>query len=145
MQMDDLNRARLSSTRLLPRWTRFARRSFRKPSLRCGQSSARCLLNSFRGQADLCLTEPDSPLTTGIRSCGAAAETAKLALALGANRPNRHCPALRYSASQAAVCILDEIDAALDEANSTASRADAEFSETTQLLTITHRQATMGR
>jgi chromosome segregation protein len=41
-------------------------------------------------------------------------------------------------------CVLDEIDAALDEINLRRfTKLMQEFSETTQLLTITHRQATM--
>ncbi|MCS1351360.1 chromosome segregation protein SMC [Mechercharimyces sp. CAU 1602] len=100
------------------------------------------------GRADLVLTEPENLLTTGIEIMAQppGKKLQNLALLSGGER------ALTAIALLFAVlcikpvpfCVLDEVDAALDEANLTRfTRYLKEFSQETQFIIITHRKRTM--
>ena len=94
------------------------------------------------------MTEPDSPLTTGIEVVAQppGKKLQNLLLLSGGERALTAI-ALLFAIRRVKptpFCVLDEIDAALDEINLRRfPKLMQEYSETTQLLTITHRQATM--
>lgn len=100
------------------------------------------------GQADLFLTDPDSPLTTGIEVVAQppGKKLQNLLLLSGGERALTAI-ALLFAIRRikpTPFCILDEIDAALDEGNlHRFANLMRQFAQTTQVLTITHRQATM--
>ncbi|MGI6126032.1 MAG: chromosome segregation protein SMC [Planifilum sp.] len=100
------------------------------------------------GRADLYLTEPENPLETGIDIVAQppGKRLQHLSLLSGGER------ALAAIALLFAVlrvkpvpfCVLDEVDAALDEANlARFVRYLREFSRNTQFIVITHRKQTM--
>ena len=100
------------------------------------------------GKADLVLTDPDSLLTTGIEVMAQppGKKLQNLLLLSGGERALTAI-ALLFAIRKVKptpFCILDEIDAALDETNlHRFAQMMKEFSRTTQMLTITHRQGTM--
>lgn len=100
------------------------------------------------GKADLVLTEPDDLLETGIDIIAQppGKKPQNLLLLSGGERALTAI-ALLFSIRRVKptpFCILDEIDAALDDANlHRFSQLMAEFSASTQFLVITHRQGTM--
>jgi chromosome segregation protein len=100
------------------------------------------------GNADLILTEPDNVSQTGVeivaRPPGKRAQT--LALLSGGER-SLTAVALIFSlleVSPPPFCILDEVDAMLDEANVARFRsALTKLSEGTQFIVITHNRGTI--
>ncbi|SDW00948.1 condensin subunit Smc [Marininema mesophilum] len=100
------------------------------------------------GQADLRLTEPDNLLETGIEITAQppGKKPQNLALLSGGERALAAIAllfaVLRYK--PVPFCVLDEVDAALDEANlSRFTSYLREFSQKTQFIIITHRKRTM--
>jgi chromosome segregation protein len=100
------------------------------------------------GEADLTLTEPDDLLNTGVeimaRPPGKRAQ--RLALLSGGERALT-AVALLFSLlhiSPTPFCVLDEVDAMLDEANVGRFRAKLEdLAQGTQFIIITHNRATV--
>ncbi len=102
------------------------------------------------GQAELKLTDPNEPLSCGIEVI-AQPPGKKLQLLSLLSGGERALTAIAILFAMLTVkptpfCILDEIEAALDEAN-IGYFADylAEFAKTTQFVVITHRKGTMER
>ncbi|PTM59090.1 chromosome segregation protein SMC [Desmospora activa] len=100
------------------------------------------------GRADLRLTEPDNLLETGIEITAQppGKKPQNLGLLSGGERALAAIAllfaVLRYK--PVPFCVLDEVDAALDEANlSRFTRYLREFSQKTQFIIITHRKRTM--
>ena len=100
------------------------------------------------GRADLRLTEPDNLLETGIEIIAQppGKKPQNLGLLSGGERALAAIAllfaVLRYK--PVPFCVLDEVDAALDEANlSRFTRYLREFSQKTQFIIITHRKRTM--
>ncbi|MDR6227282.1 chromosome segregation protein SMC [Desmospora profundinema] len=100
------------------------------------------------GRADLSLTEPDNLLETGIEITAQppGKKPQNLGLLSGGERALAAIAllfaVLRYK--PVPFCVLDEVDAALDEANlSRFTRYLREFSQKTQFILITHRKRTM--
>ncbi|PTX61260.1 condensin subunit Smc [Melghirimyces profundicolus] len=100
------------------------------------------------GRADLQLTEPDNLLETGIEITAQppGKKPQSLGLLSGGERALAAIAllfaVLRYK--PVPFCVLDEVDAALDEANlSRFTRYLREFSRKTQFIIITHRKRTM--
>ncbi|WP_425435300.1 chromosome segregation protein SMC [Marininema halotolerans] len=100
------------------------------------------------GKADLRLTEPDNLLETGIEITAQppGKKPQNLALLSGGERALAAIAllfaVLRYK--PVPFCVLDEVDAALDEANlSRFTKYLREFSQNTQFIIITHRKRTM--
>lgn len=100
------------------------------------------------GRADLKLSEPDNLLETGIEIVAQppGKKLQNLNLLSGGERALAAL-ALLYSVLRikpVPFCVLDEVDAALDEANLTRyTRYMREFSNQTQFIIITHRKHTM--
>ena len=99
------------------------------------------------GRADLVLIDPDRLLETGIdivarllaRSCKICSFFRWRACI------NRYGAVVCHFAGEAgSVCVLDEVEAALDEANVVRfAQYLREFSEQTQFIVVTHRKGTM--
>lgn len=100
------------------------------------------------GEADLYLTNPDELLTTGVdimaRPPGKKRQHLSL---LSGGEKALTAIALLFAivkVKPAPFCVLDEVEAALDEANVTRfARYLRTFSETTQFIVISHRKGTM--
>lgn len=101
------------------------------------------------GKADLKLEDPSNPLESGVDIVARppGKELKSLTLMSGGEK-SLTCVALllaifRYRTSP--ICILDEVDAALDEGNvSRFSNALLDFIPTTQFLVVTHSKKTMS-
>lgn len=100
------------------------------------------------GDADLVLTDPSAPLTTGIDIVARPPGKKKQQLGLlsGGERALTAI-ALLFAILQVRpvpFCVLDEVEAALDEANvSRFAQYLREFSTRTQFIVVTHRKGTM--
>ena len=102
------------------------------------------------GQAELRLADPDDPLNCAIDIIAQppGKKLQLLSLLSGGERALTAIAILfaMLKLKPTPFCILDEIEAALDEAN-IAYFADylAEYKETTQFVVVTHRKGTMER
>jgi chromosome segregation protein len=100
------------------------------------------------GRADLILSEPDNLLDTGIEIVAQppGKKLQNLQLLSGGERALTAI-ALLFSiirVKPVPFCVLDEVEAALDEANvSRFAEYLREFSESTQFIVVTHRKGTM--
>lgn len=100
------------------------------------------------GRADLVLSDPEHPLTTGIDIMAQppGKKLQNLGLLSGGERALT-AMALLFSilhVKPVPFCVLDEVEAALDEANvSRFAEYMREFSSQTQFICITHRKGTM--
>jgi chromosome segregation protein len=100
------------------------------------------------GRADLILSEPDNLLDTGIEIVAQppGKKLQNLQLLSGGERALTAI-ALLFSiirVKPVPFCVLDEVEAALDEANVTRfAEYLREFSEQTQFIVVTHRKGTM--
>ena len=100
------------------------------------------------GRADLILADPDRPLTTGIEIMAQppGKKLQNLGLLSGGERALT-AMALLFAilhVKPVPFCVLDEVEAALDEANvSRFAEYMREFSGQTQFICITHRKGTM--
>jgi len=100
------------------------------------------------GRADLILSEPDRPLQTGIEIVAQppGKKLQNLQLLSGGERALTAI-ALLFSilhVKPVPFCVLDEVEAALDEANVTRfAEYLREFSGQTQFIVVTHRKGTM--
>lgn len=100
------------------------------------------------GRADLILSDPDNLLQTGIEIVAQppGKKLQNLQLLSGGERALTAI-ALLFSiikVKPVPFCVLDEVEAALDEANvSRFAEYLREFSETTQFIVVTHRKGTM--
>jgi chromosome segregation protein len=100
------------------------------------------------GRADLVLSEPDNLLDTGIEIVAQppGKKLQNLQLLSGGERALTAI-ALLFSilrVKPVPFCVLDEVEAALDEANvSRFAEYLREFSESTQFIVVTHRKGTM--
>lgn len=102
------------------------------------------------GAADIILVDPEDPLNTGIEIIAQppGKKLQNLALLSGGERSLTAIALLLAirRVKPTPFCILDEVDAALDEANLERFADILQgFAKTTQFLIITHRQATMEK
>src|SRR5699024_10658362 len=100
------------------------------------------------GHAELSLTDPDQLLTTGveIKAQPPGKKAQQLALLSGGERALTAIALLFAILRVRPVpfCVLDEVEAALDEANvERFSRYLKTYSQDTQFIVITHRKGTM--
>lgn len=101
------------------------------------------------GRADLTLEDPSNPLESGVDVIARppGKELKSLSLMSGGEK-SLTCVALLLAIFQhrtSPVCILDEVDAALDEANvSRFTNALMDFVPTTQFVLVTHSKKTMS-
>ncbi|MCD9023312.1 chromosome segregation protein SMC [Cohnella silvisoli] len=100
------------------------------------------------GRADLILSEPDRPLDTGIDIVAQppGKKLTNLQLLSGGERALTAI-ALLFAilhVKPVPFCVLDEVEAALDEANvARYAQYMREFSDSTQFIVVTHRKGTM--
>lgn len=149
MQMNDLHEAKAQLQKAIAEMDEICRAKFLETFAQVRAEFSKLFTELFQGgKADLFLTEPESPLTTGIEVVAQppGKKLQNLLLLSGGERALTAI-ALLFAIRRVKptpFCILDEIDAALDETNlDRFARLMKEFAETTQLLTITHRQVTM--
>jgi chromosome segregation protein len=100
------------------------------------------------GRADLILSEPDRPLESGIEIVAQppGKKLQNLQLLSGGERALTALGLLFaiLNVKPVPFCVLDEVEAALDEANvARYAQYMREFSETTQFIVVTHRKGTM--
>ncbi|MBO5270660.1 MAG: AAA family ATPase, partial [Clostridia bacterium] len=99
------------------------------------------------GQAELFLSEPDNPLESGIEIKAAPpGKVVKNLLQLSGGEQAFTAVALLFailSVNPTPFCILDEIEAALDEANVERFAQYVKRYEGTQFIIITHRRGSM--
>lgn len=100
------------------------------------------------GRADLMLTDPDKPLTTGIDVVAQppGKKLQNLQLLSGGERALAALSLLFaiLRIKPVPFCVLDEVEAALDEANvARYSKYLRDFSKETQFIVVTHRKGTM--
>lgn len=100
------------------------------------------------GRADLILAEPDKPLDTGIDIVAQppGKKLQNLQLLSGGERALTAIALLFaiLNVKPVPFCVLDEVEAALDEANvSRYAQYMREFSDSTQFIVVTHRKGTM--
>ncbi|MFD0671777.1 chromosome segregation protein SMC [Cohnella sp. GCM10027633] len=100
------------------------------------------------GRADLVLAEPDKPLDTGIDIVAQppGKKLQNLQLLSGGERALTAIALLFaiLNVKPVPFCVLDEVEAALDEANvSRYAQYMREFSDSTQFIVVTHRKGTM--
>lgn len=101
------------------------------------------------GQAELSLVDPDYPLDCGIEVMAKppGKDAASLSLMSGGERTMTAVALLLavFRSCPSPFCVLDEVDAALDEANvGRFTDLLKEFSERTQFILITHHKRTMA-
>lgn len=100
------------------------------------------------GRADLILSEPDKPLDTGIDIVAQppGKKLQNLQLLSGGERALTAIALLFaiLNVKPVPFCVLDEVEAALDEANvARYAQYMREFSHSTQFIVVTHRKGTM--
>lgn len=100
------------------------------------------------GRADLVLVEPDRPLDTGIDIIAQppGKKLTNLQLLSGGERALTAIALLFaiLNVKPVPFCVLDEVEAALDEANvARYAQYMREFSDSTQFIVVTHRKGTM--
>ncbi|MGE5551877.1 MAG: chromosome segregation protein SMC [Bacteroidota bacterium] len=148
-QSDDLNQAKESLQKIIIEVERTISRRF----LETFNSVRDVFTNLFRqlftgGKADLLLLDPDNPLESGIEVVAQppGKRLQSLSLLSGGERAMTAIALLFaiLEVKPSPFCILDEIDATLDEAN-VARFAEllATFSRRMQFIVITHRRGTM--
>ncbi len=134
-------------TRLLSQMEKQFVREFEKLDLHFRETFARLFGG---GQAELKLTDPDDALNCGIEIIAQppGKKLQLLSLLSGGERALTAIAILfaMLKLKPTPFCILDEIEAALDEAN-IGYFADylAEYAKTTQFVVVTHRKGTMER
>lgn len=100
------------------------------------------------GKAELSLTEPDNVLTSGIEiNVAPPGKVIKNLISLSGGEQSFVAIAIYFAILRlrpAPFCILDEIDAALDEANVRKyARYLKQFTDNTQFVLVTHRRSAM--
>ncbi len=149
IQLTDLNEARDSLTDVISEMDTVCKKRLQETFDQVRIEFQKLFSYLFQGgKADLVLTDPDSILTTGIEIMAQppGKKLQNLLLLSGGERALTAI-ALLFAIRKVKptpFCILDEIDAALDETNlHRFAQMMKEFSRTTQMLAITHRQGTM--
>ncbi|SDG96859.1 condensin subunit Smc [Alteribacillus persepolensis] len=148
-QKDDLHKAQESLFAVIQEMDEEVRRRFSETYSVIRKHFQETFVELFGGgDADLLLTEPDDLLETGVdimaRPPGKKRQHLSL---LSGGEKALTAIALLFSivkAKPVPFCVLDEVEAALDEANLVRfSEYLRRFSETTQFIVISHRKTTM--
>ncbi len=150
-QRDDLLKAQDDLTELIDKLLKQMRSVFVGEFEKLGTYFSETFTRLFGGgQAELRLADPDDPLNCAIDIIAQppGKKLQLLSLLSGGERALTAIAILfaMLKLKPTPFCILDEIEAALDEAN-IAYFADylAEYKETTQFVVVTHRKGTMER
>lgn len=148
-QLDDLDKARQSLAQVIKEAERTAKRQFLEVFEQIRGHFREIFSRLFEGgQADIVLVEPEEPLESGIEIiCRPPGKKLSQLSLLSGGEKAMAAIALVFSflkARPAPFCILDEIDAALDDANLDKFRSLVEdYSSDSQMILITHRRRTM--
>ncbi|MFH1338873.1 MAG: AAA family ATPase [Candidatus Omnitrophota bacterium] len=149
-QQNDLIQAKESLSEAISKINRTTRRMFLDTFIKIQEE----FRNYFRllfggGEADIILIDESSPLESGIEIiCRPPGKKLQNVLALSGGEKALSAVALIFAifkVKPAPFCVLDEIDAALDEANIVRfSGILQEFAKTSQFLVITHNKRTIA-
>ena len=148
-QVEDLSRAADATREVIAELNRVIRERFGQAFARIAREFSECFSTLFNGgSAKLLLTEPDNPSESGIeiiaRPPGKRAQS--LALLSGGERALTAASLLfaLLKVNPLPFCVLDEVDAMLDEANVHRFRAFLEsLARHTQFVVITHNRSTV--
>jgi len=146
---DDLKKAIEDMQKIINEANRQIRKNFLE-TFEKAQENFRAVFTAFfeGGKAELRLTNPDNLIETGVEVHAVPpGKMVKSNSQLSSGESALTAIALLFSLFQikpAPFCILDEVDAPLDEANVVRfNKLLREFSKTTQFITITHNKRTM--
>ncbi len=149
-QYNDLIAARKSIQKILERVNADCKRLFEETLKAVRENFSAIFQKLFGGgKADLTLEEPSKPLESGVEIVARppGKELKSLTLLSGGEK-SLTCVALLLAIFQyrtSPLCVLDEVDAALDEANvHRFANALQDFIPTTQFLLVTHSKKTMS-
>jgi chromosome segregation protein len=148
-QSEDLTKARESLRKVINEIERTIEQRFRETFVRIRTEFQKLFAELFEGgHADLLLQEPDDVLNSGIEIVAQppGKKLQSLSLLSGGERAMTAIALLFsiLSIKPAPFCILDEIDAALDDANvQRFARLLEFFSVQSQFIVVTHRRGTM--
>jgi chromosome segregation protein len=149
MQSEDLTKARESLRKVINEIERTIEQRFRETFVLIRTEFQKLFAELFEGgHADLFLQEPDDALNSGIEIVAQppGKKLQSLSLLSGGERAMTAIALLFsiLSIKPAPFCILDEIDAALDDANvQRFARLLELFSAQSQFVVVTHRRGTM--
>ncbi|MBR2906906.1 MAG: chromosome segregation protein SMC [Clostridia bacterium] len=147
-QIDDLQKTKNNLVKILDDLTVEMREAFENAFSEINTHFKRIFSELFGGgQAELLLSEPENPLESGIEIKAAPpGKVVKSLLQLSGGEQAFTAVALLFailSVNPTPFCILDEIEAALDEANVERLAQYIKRYEGTQFIIITHRRGTM--
>ena len=147
-QIDDLTKTKNELMKILDGLTADMKDAFETSLHDINENFKRIFSELFGGgQAELYLSEPDNPLESGIEIKAAPpGKIVKNLLQLSGGEQAFTAVALLFailSVNPTPFCILDEIEAALDEANVERFAQYVKRYEGTQFIIITHRRGTM--
>ncbi len=149
-QFEDLERSKASLIEAIDEINKAARRMFVETFELVRQNFVNMFQRLFEGgEADLRLLDPDDPLESPIEIVASPREKklGRLSLLSGGERALTAIALLFaiYLVKPSPFCILDEVDAPLDDANVRRFiKMLKEFSERTQFIIITHNKVTMA-
>ena len=147
-QINDLSKTKNDLLKILDGLTEDMKGAFETSLHDINENFKRIFSELFGGgQAELYLSEPDNPLESGIEIKAAPpGKIVKNLLQLSGGEQAFTAVALLFailSVNPTPFCILDEIEAALDEANVERFAQYVKRYEGTQFIIITHRRGTM--
>ena len=149
-QYEDLERSKASLIEAIAQINGAARKMFVETFEQVRENFVSMFKRLFEGgEADLRLLDPDDPLESPIEIVASPREKklGRLSLLSGGERALTAIALLFaiYLVKPSPFCILDEVDAPLDDANvKRFIRMLKEFSERTQFIIITHNKVTMA-
>ena len=148
-QLDDVRKSKAELEKLISELTGDMKKIFTESFTQINENFGRIFTDLFGGgKAQLKLTEPENPLETGIEiEVTPPGKVIKNLISLSGGEQAFVAIAIYFailSVNPAPFCILDEIDAALDEVNvKRYAEYLRKFTQTTQFIAVTHRRGTM--
>lgn len=148
-QLSDVTSSKKELEKLIDDLTETMKQRFSESFARINENFKRIFVELFGGgRAELKLTEPDDVLNSGIEINVAPPGKVIKSLSLLSGGEQAFVAIAIYFAilkiKPAPFCILDEIEAALDDVNvSRYAHYLRNFTDTTQFITVTHRRGTM--
>lgn len=148
-QLGDVESAKRELERLIEDLTNNMRRQFSESFQKINENFKAIFIELFGGgKAELTLTDPDDVLESGIEINVAPPGKVIKSLSLLSGGEQSFVAIAIYFAilriKPAPFCILDEIEAALDDVNVTKyAKYLRNFTDTTQFILVTHRRGTM--
>lgn len=148
-QLDDVRKSKAELEKLISELTGDMKKIFTESFTQINENFGKIFTDLFGGgKAQLKLTEPENPLETGIEiEVTPPGKVIKNLISLSGGEQAFVAIAIYFailSVNPAPFCILDEIDAALDEVNvKRYAEYLRKFTQTTQFIAVTHRRGTM--